>query len=289
MTNHEFELFKQIVSMGQPSLKKAMARSLKRFYPDVIETKDYIVAPGDIPIGLVAHLDTVFNFPAQDVYFDREKQVIWSPDGLGADDRAGVLGILNIIRDKAKYRPWIFLTTNEEKGGLGACALAEEVVAPPLKFLIELDRRGKNDCVFYDCNTADFKKYIESFGFKEAKGSFSDISFLMSEWNMCGVNLSIGYEDEHTYTETFFVQHWDETVQKVKTILSQESYPDFVFEETESYYTRCSKCGKANYTFETIPVGKEIYCIDCAVKYVEWCKQCGQPYLIGTKCKCEGV
>ena len=33
--------------------------------------------------------------------------------------------------------------------------------------MIELDRRGKNDCVFYDCYCPDFIEYVEQFGFEE--------------------------------------------------------------------------------------------------------------------------
>jgi hypothetical protein len=290
MTIHEYDTFKSLVAMNQEHLLATMDIILRKKYKKVITTEDYIIAEGDIPVGLVAHLDTVYSFPAREVYKDEKAQVIWSPDGLGADDRAGVLAIISIIADTREYRPWIFLTTNEEHGGIGASILAEEIEEiPPIKFLIELDRAGKDDCVFYDCGNADFQKYIEKFGFKTQKGSFSDISFIMPVWGICGVNLSIGYEDEHTLAERLYIKHWDETVRKVKHILSQEHFPTFEFIYDNEIYSICSRCHKTFYSFETIPVEKENFCIDCAVKYVDWCQECGQPYLISKKCKCAGV
>ena len=41
-----------------------------------------------------------------------QKNVMISPDGLGADDRAGVFMIMNIV--KAGFRPHVIFTTDEE-------------------------------------------------------------------------------------------------------------------------------------------------------------------------------
>lgn len=176
-----------------------MERFLCQKYENVIITKDYIVAIGEIPIALVAHLDTVYKTPVSNLYYDRQKCIMWSPEGLGADDRAGVFAIIKILHEG--LRPTIIFTTDEEQGGRGATVLGTQNCPTKLKYMIELDRRGESDCVFYDCYNPEFVKYIESFGFKEAYGSFSDISFLMPPWKVCGVNLSIGYEEEHSYIE----------------------------------------------------------------------------------------
>ena len=96
---------------------------LRKIYPTVLETKDYICAEGVIPIALVAHMDTVFFKPATTIYYDRQKNTMWSPMGLGADDRAGVFAIIQILQ--SGLRPHIIFTTDEEKGCLGAEALAK--------------------------------------------------------------------------------------------------------------------------------------------------------------------
>ena len=110
--------------MSQKSLLKSMNTFLKKYYPSkkIVSTPDYILCEGTAPIMLVAHLDTVFKQPPKNIYYDKEEGVIWSPQGLGADDRAGVFAICQII--KAGLRPHIIFTTDEEVGGLGARALS---------------------------------------------------------------------------------------------------------------------------------------------------------------------
>ena len=283
--------------MTQDKLHRTMSNLLRKKYSNILETKDYIVAIGDIPIALVAHLDTVFKTPVTDLYYDKQKGVLFSPQGLGADDRAGVFAILQIL--KTNLRPSIILTTDEELGGIGASILADtysECPIPGLKYLIELDRRGSYDAVFYDCITEDFQEYIESFGFLRAKGSFSDISFLMSAWDKCGVNLSIGYKDEHTYVETLNISHMFATINKVKRMLMAKDIPDFTFQEEEysrfwnmavgtglDFTAKCFKCGHVFSDYEVIPIKDKngltkFVCPDCVYEGIEWCQSCGEAF-----------
>lgn len=294
LSNSDYKLLERLVSLSQKEMHKAMAQYLKAKYDNVIFTKDYLVAVGDIPIALVAHMDTVFKTPVSNLYYDQRKGVLWSPEGLGADDRAGIFAILKIVQDGLK--PSIILTTDEEEGGLGAAALAtEDCPIPNLKYMIELDRRGTNDCVFYDCYCPEFIDYVESFGFCEHWGSFSDISFLMPEWQICGVNLSVGYEDEHSYTEILNIGPLFDTIKKVKKMLTEKNIPDFTYNEmvgsmshwwkTDVYGQHCSKCKKLYSEYELFPVkGKDgrtkYYCPDCIVGNVEWCEVCHEAFEI---------
>lgn len=292
MSNNDYKLFERLVSLRQNSVRKSMAEYLKSKYDNVIITNRYLVAIGEIPVALVAHMDTVFETPVSNLYYDQRKGVMWSPEGLGADDRAGIFAIIKIIQ--SGLRPSIIFTTDEEKGGIGACALAiSEFPFEDLKYLIELDRRGINDCVFYECYCPEFVSYIESFGFKEAQGSFSDISFLMPEWDICGVNLSIGYEDEHSTSEILHVDAMYNTIDKVKRMLQETEIPDFKYDEnpisramwwraSDVYGQHCSKCKKLFSEYELMPVKSiddvKYYCPDCIVGAVEWCEECGEPF-----------
>ena len=58
----------------------------------------------------------------------------------------------------------------------GAIKATKKLSIPDIKYIIEFDRRGENDCVFQDCGNETFMNYVESFGFKTARGSYSDIS-----------------------------------------------------------------------------------------------------------------
>lgn len=295
LSNQDYRLFERLVSLTQKGLHQAMAQYLKEKYEKVIVTKDYIVAIGDIPIALVAHMDTVFKNPVADLYYDQRKGVLWSPQGLGADDRAGIFAILKIIQ--SGLRPAIIFTTDEEKGGLGATALgSRDCPIPNLKYMIQLDRHGTNDCVFYECFNEDFYDYVESFGFCEAYGSFSDISFLMPQWNICGVNLSVGYEDEHSEVETLHIAPLYDTISKVQKMLCETEIPDFEYDEmvfssanwwrsAVMYGQHCGKCKKLYSEYELFPVigidrKTKFYCPDCIVGNVEWCDLCGEAYEI---------
>lgn len=296
LKDSDYKLLERLVSLTQKELRNTMIQYLKSKYDNCIVTKDYIVAIGEIPIALVAHMDTVFKTPVSNLYYDRQKNVLWSPEGLGADDRAGVFAILKILQ--AGYRPSVIFTTDEEKGGLGANELGKTPCPiPNLKYLIELDRRGINDCVFYDCYCPQFIQYVESFGFFERYGSFSDISFLMEEWDICGVNLSIGYEDEHSYSETLHVDPMFDTIRKVIKMISESDIPEFKYENlsesslgpwwrtNEVYGQHCSKCKNLFSEYELFPVkgldGKrKFYCPDCIVGNVDWCNICQEAYEI---------
>ena len=144
-------LIENLVLLSQDELHNAMAKYLRQLYPKVINTRDYIVAWGEIPVALVAHMDTVFlHKEKHEVYYDREKGVMWKLDGAGFDDRAGVFSIIKILQ--AGYRPTIIFTCDEEVGGIGAEQLVKQIpqALVPIKYFIELDRQGSNDCVFYN-------------------------------------------------------------------------------------------------------------------------------------------
>lgn len=304
LSEKEYTTFEQLARLNQPSLKKIMSKFLKQRYPadKVIETDAYLIAEGDIPIALVAHLDTVFKSIPVEIFYDTKKNVIWSPTGLGADDRAGVFAIVQILR--SGLRPHIIFTTDEEIGGVGASILAGTVCPfKDLRYMIQLDRRGANDCVFYDCNNLDFVEYIEKFGFVENFGSFSDISFLAPEWGVAAVNLSVGYMDEHSMVERLYISHLLNTIQKVKKMLTEKDIPLFQYIPAQITYTwmrnssnkywqdfmspvtACSCCGKHFYEddmYDVVDTKGDIsfYCQDCAMDSgkVDWCVICGNAF-----------
>lgn len=320
LKNEDYKLFEQLVSLSQAGMLKVMGSYLEAKYDKVIKTDEYIVAIGTIPIALVAHMDTVFKYPVDNMYYDQRKGVLWSPEGLGADDRAGIFAIIQII--KSGLRPSIILTTDEEIGAQGASALAEkECPIPGLKYMIQLDRHGTNDCVFYDCYNPKFIQYVESFGFVEKWGSFSDISVLMPAWKICGVNLSVGYEDEHSVSETLFIAPLFDTIRKVKKMLQVKKVPNFKYEELKAYWypdwgpivtntttaapvknaeevtvygAHCTGCKKLFSEYEMYPAKSKnqtvrLYCPDCIVDKVSWCERCGEAFEITSSpsaCKC---
>lgn len=282
-TDNEFSLFEKICCMNEQRLFQTMKTILSARYKTVICEKDkYIVAVGDIPVALVAHMDTVFDSPSSEVYYDMRKGICWSPDGLGADDRAGVFAILNLLQ--RKLRPSVILTLGEEQGGKGATALAERTCPiPNLKYMIELDRQGENDAVYYQCYSPTFMSYVEDYGFLEKHGSYSDITFLMEKWQICGVNLSIGYKNEHSYSEILDVNAMFATINKVEKMLrGAKNALSFQYEENkysltnwyrsnssdcdfdyEQYLIQCDYCGENMFDFDAVKIEDSKICPDC--------------------------
>ena len=217
--------FQKVFRMNQYELYQYIRKKISKIkeYKQIQIHRDYIIAEGTTPIALVAHLDTVFpeRNKALEMFYDQKQQVLWSPQGLGADDRAGICMILDIL-ENTKLRPHLIFTCNEETTGSGAFELS--LINNPfneLCYVIELDRHGKNDCVFYTCDNPEFTKYIESFGFETDLGTYTDIDIFAPEWGIAAVNLSIGYYNEHSYVEYLNLHQWDETRKKVIKMLTK--------------------------------------------------------------------
>lgn len=281
------KLYEAIVKLNISNIVPILAKSLQKKYNDVIveEDNDYIIAVGDIPIALVAHMDTVFQTTPTNIYYDPEAEIVWSPTGGIGDDRVGIFLIMKLLQ-QTKLRPYIFLMNDEEFGGLGAQSLIQNypLCNWNINFFIELDRHGKDDAVFYTCGNKEFTDFICAYGFKEQIGLFSDISIICPAWGIAGVNLSVGYENEHSLLEIWNVKNGYDTYTKLLNILSKKSP---FFEYIARPDTVCDKCGLPIAIEEMIPVevdekNTKWYCIDCFSKMnINWCDDCGEPF-IGT-------
>lgn len=279
------EKFKNICGLSESKLMLVLENFLKSKYEKVIATEHYIIAVGAIPIALVAHVDTVFPELKKNIYFDSVRNTFWCPEGLGADDRAGVYAIIRII--ESGLSPTVIFTTGEETGCCGAKQLVNDYpeTITELKYMIELDRHGNNDCVFYDCYNKEFKTYIQDFGFFEKTGIYSDISILCPSWNIAGVNLSIGYYDEHTYIERLNFNELLRTIDTVKIMLeSYETAPSFNFQSSGNKCISC-RLREGEYVVK-IDKGKELkMCLECISlnENVEWCEDCGAAFIDSVK------
>ena len=238
LSTNQYQLMEYLCKLSQAQMRSFLISFLKSKYKKTTVKSQYLIAEGDIPICLVAHMDTVFPRPAPELYYDREKNIMWSPEGMGADDRAGIFAIIQII--KSGLRPHVIFTTDEEKGCIGSMTLSmKKLPFDDIRYFVQLDRRGEKDCVFYDCDNEDFTKYVESFGFEEAIGSFTDICMFCPEWGIAGVNLSVGYRDEHSVSETLNVTDLFNTIDKVKEMLKvpEEEIPFFEYIELKYAYS----------------------------------------------------
>lgn len=204
---------------------KAPVRELFNYFmtlhPKAIHGETYVYVPGSTRMPLlVAHADTVHRELPKIILLDDKKGILSSPQGLGADDRAGVYGIL-CLHASLDPKPGLLLCDKEETGGIGAYdaswGIADDL--RPYPFMMELDRKGSGECVFYNDESEEFIKYIESFGFKEDYGIFSDVMFLGEGLRKTSVNLSIGFEEAHTLGEYLNLRSMNYTIKHAKRIM----------------------------------------------------------------------
>lgn len=229
--------------------QKMLFDSLRKTYKEkaVICKGGYILVKGEAPVMLVAHLDTVHKEPVHDICKSARGNILMSPQGIGGDDRCGVYAITTVY-EKAEVKPWLLFTCDEEVGGVGAekfVRMHEKGKLPKalnkLKLLVEIDRKGKNDAVYYDCDNPELETYITNKGFKTDIGSYSDISSIAPELGVAAVNLSSGYYNAHTLHEYINRRHLNMTVKKVLEIVTEAAQPEFPkyeYIENQRFYGR---------------------------------------------------
>jgi hypothetical protein len=253
------ELLKSILILTQEELHDFLVDFLLEFYKeeDIFEQRgNFIYVKGDIPVLMVAHLDTVHTHPPiyEDIFYDQDQQVMWSPHGIGGDDRCGVYQIMELLL--SGYRPCIAFTWNEEVGALGAqymttyTPLTSKIDHTFINFAIQIDRRGFKEAVYYDLDNAEFERYISGFGFDTKIGSYSDISEICPAWGFAGVNVSAGYTGEHTLQELILVYAVADTLDKVKMILGDQMISPKFYEYKERKWPLSYKSYASNYYYD---------------------------------------
>jgi len=194
------------------------------------EQQQFVFVPGTRKDAatLVAHADTFFNYTEHN--FSVKDGIIKSTTlgcGLGADDRAGC-AILWLLKDSGHN---LLVTDGEEGRQIGAKWLINSnsdisEIIHNSSFMVQFDRRNGNDYKFYNIPVSEeFEEYIiRETGYTNAgSGSFTDIVTLCdNSRSCCGVNLSVGYYDEHCKDETLNIEEWNNTLAIAKKMLGKQ-------------------------------------------------------------------
>ena len=212
--------FEQIFQLSQKRLKQALEAELIASEYTVQKQKGFLYAEGSTPVLLVAHLDTVHRALPETICYSADGTVMMSPQGIGGDDRAGVYMILRLIQSCHCH---VLFCEDEETGGHGARAFTKSGIKPDVNYIVELDRIGSNDAVFYNCMNEQFEQHICSFGFQTAFGSFSDISILAPKLNLAAVNLSTGYYNAHRENEIVHLDEVEKLIGRVEKLLQAKT------------------------------------------------------------------
>lgn len=216
------ETFKEICRMTQPQLKAHLRKELVKAKYDPICREGFLCAQGNVPVLLVAHLDTVHKEKCVDIE-QKDEYTLTSPQGIGGDDRCGVFIIMNIIKE---LNCSVLFCEDEETGEQGARKFANSDFIKYLNvnYIIEFDRKGFEDAVFYKCDNKEFTDFIlHNTPFKKATGTFSDISVIAPAAKIAAVNLSSGYYNAHHTTEYVDFADMMNTIEVAKDLIKTES------------------------------------------------------------------
>jgi len=224
---------KNLEDFLKPVQNELFSRLCKMYPSAGVREGEYILVPGEAPVLLVAHLDTVHKDRVRQICKTSNGNILMSPQGIGGDDRCGVYALVT-AHAMSEKKPWLLFTCNEEVGGVGASTFCKDYCMKQfpkeldtMKMLIEIDRKGRTDAVYYDCDNPDFEQYINGKGFVTQHGSFSDISYIAPELGVAAVNLSSGYYNAHTQYEYINRKHLNATVRKVVEIIADAVKPEF--------------------------------------------------------------
>lgn len=157
---------------------------------------------------MCVHIDTINDARGakaptkQDLYI-RKNYIALMPNSecacLGGDDRCGCYIALKLLDRGIPFAFGFF--TDEEIGGLGSSRCINAIEALNITSFIGLDRRGDNELALYGWDNEELICLFEAMGYNTAFGSFTDASNLAGALGIACVNLSIGYQHEHTHSE----------------------------------------------------------------------------------------
>lgn len=227
--------FKAICKMDESTLKAYLDQYLTSKGYITVNEDGFLYARGTVPVLVVAHLDTVHKEKVGEIHDVNGR--ISSPQGIGGDDRCGVFIIMNLIKE---LNCSVLFCEKEEVGCVGAIKFTKatcemetskgEIIESKyvdnldVNYIVEFDRRGNKDAVFYSCDNKDFTKFItETTGFKEEHGSFTDISRVAPAAGIAAVNLSSGYYNAHTTSEYVEYKDMMNTLEVAKKLIATES------------------------------------------------------------------
>lgn len=214
--------FEMILKLSQAELKEALRQELQSAGYAVTSKDGFLYAPGTVPVLLVAHLDTVHEKAPSIICYSKDNRVVMSPQGIGGDDRAGVYMILEIIKQANCH---VLFCEDEEIGGIGAKKFVKCNIPLPIYYIIELDRQGCNDAVYYDCDNPEFTTFVDEFGFEKKRGSFSDISIIAPHYGIAAVNISTGYYNAHRQHECIDMKAVEHNIKRVVDMVNAEYGP----------------------------------------------------------------
>jgi hypothetical protein len=231
------------------NIKETFLKLTSRTYPHKTESEILHLLPGNLEtdgfgnkyfiigenptVMFTSHLDTATpdNTPVNHVI---EGDII-KTDGksiLGADDKSGVTIMLYMMSKGVKGLYYFFL--GEEVGCLGSKWLSEQHAVTPdqyVKKVVSFDRRGTDSVITFQsssrCCSEDFATALSKelnekaktlnidFAYKnDPTGVYTDSAKFTKIYPEC-TNISVGYQSEHTFSESQNIDHLEKLAKTV--------------------------------------------------------------------------
>ncbi|MBQ8302148.1 MAG: hypothetical protein IJX97_01940 [Clostridia bacterium] len=211
-----------------------------KHYDRKLENFVYVPGRREDRVLLVAHADTVWNTHYRFEEYSQTllrktrdgKTVYVGKDpscGIGADDRAGC-AILWMLRNSGHS---LLVLDGEEHGQIGANHI--RLNYPELydelnrhAYAIQFDRRNAREYKVYDLPVSDeFIEFIEKKTGYVSAGTNARTDIVALCRDICGVNLSVGYYNEHKSDEYLVFEEWFDTLEMAEKLLSepQKKFP----------------------------------------------------------------
>lgn len=173
--------------------------------------------PNHYPL-ICSHYDTVRHTPLSG--YNIKEDIVTSVEGaLGGDDRCGVAIALSLMQAGILANYAFFDEEERGAGGSGDFLIETPWIAKESSCYIGLDRRGHKDAAVYNYRSNKLLHIVGTYGFKEVNGSITDVSVIEEDFPKATVNLSVGFNHEHTSNETIRIDVVMNTLQVMKEIV----------------------------------------------------------------------
>lgn len=187
---------------------------------------------GESDTMFTSHLDTATsaNTPVTH-FFDGDMIRTDGKSILGADDKAGVTIMLNMIEKNIPGLYYFFL--GEEVGCIGSKKVAEKHKTEKLSYInkvVSFDRRGTNSVISFQASqrccsdtfatalSQELNKHDTTFKYeKDPTGVYTDSAQFVSIYPEC-TNISVGYYSEHTFNECQDIEHLTKLAEAVTKV-----------------------------------------------------------------------
>ncbi len=182
---------------------------------------------GESDVMFTSHLDTATSSMTSITHVIEDNLI--KTDGLsilGADDKAGVTIMLHMIENRIPGLYYFFL--GEEVGCVGSRKVANKQKTDKIEGInkvISFDRRGTGSVITFQSGSRccsdkfgqaiadELNKADESFRYSNDKtGLLTDSIQFVSIYPEC-TNISVGYQNEHTFAEVQDIEHLDKLSQ----------------------------------------------------------------------------